>query len=532
MNSEGTKPASHEASTFSDFLRVLRRRKLIIIQAAIIVPVIAVVLSVRKPHLYEATAAVLISNQNLAATLAGVPYTSSSTDPTQFAQTQAFLASSPTVADLVVAENTAKGKAALPSMTRGTLLSQLSVGPASDPDLLRFSYTSLDPLRAVAFVNAYAQGFTTYTQNLNTGAITAAQQAVQKQLNHLKAIGQGTSDVYNSLLSKEQNLETVALLEKSNSYVARNATVATLIQPKPKRDGLLGLGLGIVLGIALAFLREATDTRIRSAAEIGERLGLPLLGRLIEPSRRSKAGYDLDVLADPHGVGAESFRMLRTNIELASVGFESKIVMVTSAVEEEGKTTTISNLAVAMARAGRHVILVDLDLRRPAVERFFGLESRLGLTDVALGDITLEQALRPAALGEFEDSVTAPGSLYVLPAGSLPPDAGEWLGNSVVGDILEQLAANADIVLIDTPPILHVGDAMALSPRVDAILLVVRLSLARRAALTELRRLLSTAPAHKLGFIVTGAEQEKGGDLGSYLPRAYSHYDREADLVR
>jgi capsular exopolysaccharide synthesis family protein len=526
VNTDETTKGSYEASTLGDFLRVVRRRKLIILLATIVVPAVAVFVSMRKPDLYSASAAVLISDQNLAATLAGVPDTSATGDPVRFAATQAFLAGSPQVAQLVV--NAAK----VPGLTTGAVLSRVNIQPATNTDVLRFGIVEADPALAIKLVNTYAEQFAAYRQQLDVGAVTEAITAIDQQLQSLKGSGQGTSAAYDALLGKEQDLQTVADLEKNNSFVARRASGATLIQPRPKRDGMLGLGLGVVLGLALAFLREATDTRIRSAAEIGERLQLPLVGRLIEPSRRAKAGYDLEVLAEPHGIAAESFRMLRTNIELGNVGHDHRIVMVTSAVEEEGKTTTISNLAVAMARAGRHVILVDLDLRRPAIERFFGLESRLGLTDVALGDITLQQALRPAALGEFEDSVTAPGSLYVLPAGSLPPDAGEWVGNQVVSDILEQLAANADIVLIDTPPILHVGDAMALSAHVDAMLLVVRLSLARRAQLSELRRLLATVPCHKLGFVVTSAEREKGADPGTYLPRAYSHFDRETDLVR
>jgi capsular exopolysaccharide synthesis family protein len=286
-----------------------------------------------------------------------------------------------------------------------------------------------------------------------------------------------------------------------------------------------------VLGIALAFLREATDTRIRSAAEIGERLGLPLLGRIPEPSRRARAGYDLEMLAEPHGVSAEAFRMLRTSVELANVNQRDRLIMVTSALQEEGKTTTVSNLAVAMARAGRHVILVDLDLRRPAVDRFFGLEGARGVTDVVLGDTTLDEALRPATLGEFDDSVSSPGSLYVLPAGTLPPDPGEWVGNVVVGDLLESLVERADVVLVDTPPILHVGDAMALSAHIDAMLFVVRLSIARRPAMSEARRLLDTSPTKKLGFIVTDAAHEMDPNAGYYLPRSYKS-ELETELIR
>jgi len=202
--------------------------------------------------------------------------------------------------------------------------------------------------------------------------------------------------------------------------------------------------------------------------------------------------------------------------------------VITSAVELEGKSTTIANLAVALARSGERVILADLDLRRPYVERFFDLHGP-GLTDIALGQAELDDALVPilipGAVGRNGNVVGAydtvrgldpdkPGSLQVLPVGPLPPDPGEFVGSRRLEGILEELRERADTVLLDAPPVLHVGDAMTLSTKVDGLIVVSRLNVVRRHMLAELRRHLAASPTTKLGFLLTGAGDEQSYGYG------------------
>jgi Mrp family chromosome partitioning ATPase len=199
--------------------------------------------------------------------------------------------------------------------------------------------------------------------------------------------------------------------------------------------------------------------------------------------------------------------------------------MVTSGLEREGKSTTLANLAVAMARSGRSVILVDLDLRRPLVDAIFDVARQPGVTDVAVGSVTLADALvdvpvgraptngggSTAVLGADQPGWTtrpaAPeGSLRVLTSGPLPPDPGEFVGTERMAEILRDLRRLADVVLVDAPPLFHVGDGLVLSAQVDAALLVTRIGVIRRPMVDELRRLVLTMPAAKLGVVVTGAQ--------------------------
>ncbi len=527
---------THE-SALRQYLQVIRRRKWIVLLCAIAVPAAAVAFSLHQEKKYQASAEVLLSRQNLSTSLNGVNDPSLSIDPARLAQTQADLARVPPVIERTL-EKTGT------TMTIKAFSAASSVSTKTGADLLTFKFTSRDAALASKLATAYAASYISYRHELDTSALATARSQVQEKVAQLEAEGNTKSALYASLVDRDQQLATMQALQTSNASLVREAQGASQVQPKPKRNGILGLLLGLVLGIGLAFLREALDTKVRSGEEVSRKLGLPILARLPEPPKEFRNADRLAMLADPEGHSAEPYRVLRTNVEFANLEAKARAIMVTSALENEGKSTTAANLAISLARGGKRVILVDLDLRRPYLHKFFPLGRRPGFTDIALRHVAVEDALAPYPLSDGPNwslksrraktngAVTIAGTLDVIGSGPLPPNPGEFLGSSIVNSILDDLVRRADVVIVDTAPLLAVGDALALTAKVDAFLLVTRIDKLRRPTVRELERILVASPAKPMGIAITAAETDEAYGYGYYsYRRNYTSYLRRSDQV-
>jgi succinoglycan biosynthesis transport protein ExoP len=451
------------APSLLDYLRVLARRKLVFLLILLLVPATAVAVSLSQAPTYRASAEVLLTSQNMGDSASGVPPVY--VDPARVAQTRAALARVPAVVDQVLAEVPGAG------LDRTEFLESSTVSTTLGSDLLTFSVENSDPNLAMQLATEYAHAFTEYQQQLEP---------------------------------------------TPSAQVVREADQAPKVGPRTVRNGLIALCLGLVLALIIVFLVDALDTRVRSVDSIREALGLPLLGRLAAPPARLREGNSLVMLADPTSREAESFRVLRATLDFANAEHGSRTIMITSAVDGEGKSTTVANLAVALARAGRRVVLVDADVGRPNLHRLFSLDERPGLTDLEPGDTRLEDTLRPIGLTEeaFEAEHSSArmdriGSLEVLPGGSALQDPDELGFENAVGRIIERLRDRVDLVLVDAPPLLK-GHAIALSAHVDAVVVVVRLKALRTSALQDMSRILEASPATKLGFVLTGVDRTEG----------------------
>jgi Mrp family chromosome partitioning ATPase len=229
------------------------------------------------------------------------------------------------------------------------------------------------------------------------------------------------------------------------------------------------------------------------------------------------------MLSAPLSADAEPYRFLRASLDVNNSKLQAKTIIVTSAMDGEGKTTTAANLAIALARSGRDVILADFDLRRPRAQHLFDLDGSPGLAEISDGRATLDEALLSVWFARDETpargkgrSSRGTGKLAVLTAGLAPPDP-DTLASDATASIVESLRERADVVVIDVAPLLPVGDAIALSSVVDAIVLVVRRDI-RSSTLDSVSRVLSSFPVPTIGFVVTGAEWGEAFELYRYPP--------------
>ncbi|TNM61045.1 polysaccharide biosynthesis tyrosine autokinase [Streptomyces sp. NP160] len=317
-----------------------------------------------------------------------------------------------------------------------------------------------------------------------------------------------------------EDLERPAPSEASTVKVTviEPATAPTRpISPRLSTDLAVGLLLGAFVGLGLAIARHQLDSTVHGAQELQEFLGTSPLG-VVTADRRAAESV---TAVEPGQLWAEAYRSVRDNLRFVDVDAPPRTVVVTSATPSEGKSTTACNLAIALAQAGQRVVLVDADLRRPAIATYLGLEGGAGLTDVLSGAAALEDLLQP--------SVTP--SLSVLAAGRTPPDPATLLGSHQMEVLLAKLAAENDVVVIDAPPVLPVADAGILANAADGALLVVRHDRAKRQQVQAAVERLTASQGRLLGTVLTFVPR-RSLSAGYGYGYGYGHEERSGGRRR
>ena len=492
--------------TIADYLAVVRRYKSLILLVAIVVPIVAYAVSARQQEVYRSTADVLINREDLGTTVTGLSTQTAYTDAERYMRNQAALARVPAVADAAIAKTQLRDRV-------GTdLLGSSDVAPRASTDVLTFSVYDNDPGIAGQLAAAYAEAFTKYRLEMETTGLARARREVQTRLAEMRAAGNRDAETYRELVRKAEDLRTLEYLQ-TPATVLRAAARGAQVAPTPKRNATLGLALGLVLGIGAAFLLNALDRRIRHADVVEHELQVPLLAKLPTPGR----GVAATILDRAPDETTEAVARFRASFDYANQSLSARTVMITSAGPREGKSTTVANLAIALSRAGRHVVLVDLDLRRPMLSRLFHLPDGPGFTDFASRDTELVDVLQPVGVAPLRARVASiassdgnQGRLEVITTGRTRVEPAAFVESSGLTEALHALRGYAEIVLIDAPPLLATGDSIALTGKVDAVLLVSRLGTLTRPTLQELARVLRRSPAPVLGLVATGAELDEG----------------------
>ena len=379
-------------------------------------------------------------------------------------------------------------------------------------------------------------------ENLLTSAFDHQKQEAN-QLNEsgieyiaLRRDADSNRQLYQSLLQRLKEASVTAGLRSSNIRVVDVARIPTApAKPNVPRNIALGFLLGLVGGVALAFLQESMDTTVSSLEELSAITALPMLGtiplQLAENGRRLIAGASIGAEsatagpvthARPKSEAAESYRALRTSILLSSFGAPPKVVLVTSALPQEGKTTVSTNSAVVLAQKGARVLLVDADLRRPGIGKSLGLKASGGLSTLLSGVDMMENVVVPF-----------PGlpHLQVLPAGPIPPNPVELLGSSVMKDFIARWRNEFDHIIFDTPPCLSVTDSVLLSVEADRVILVARYGQTPKGAVRQASELLLQVNARVMGVVLNAfnVRSEDGNyHYGSkYSGRYFQQTDEE-----
>lgn len=310
-----------------------------------------------------------------------------------------------------------------------------------------------------------------------------------------------------ALGDRVKELESGKLNPVKVQLLDRALLPTTPSSPRPKLDLALGTGLGLAVGLLLVGLLETLDRSIKTPAQGQKAFNAPLLG--LVPRRRN--GPSL-VVTSTSGVEGEPYRTLRTAVQFTDLDVDMRTLLITSATPGDGKTTTAANLAIALAEAGDRVVVIDGDLRRATLAEVFGLEAEVGLGAVIRRQVRLEDALQMWG-----------NRLAVLPAGRpLPPNPSEVLGSQLMAALLDELVALADVVIIDTPPVLPVTDAVALATQVDGVVLVARHGKTSRSAAAEARRRLDAVGANVVGFVLNAVPARDGADY--YAEYAYGEH--------
>jgi len=352
------------------------------------------------------------------------------------------------------------------------------------------------------------------------GALQAAEQGAQaSELGRLQDQLAQYRSSYSTLVSSYSN---VGLAEASSGDTVNVVSPAPVpsapFRPQVAQNTLLAAVVGAMLAAGVAFLIEYLDDTVKEPADVAA-AGLGVLATIQRIRDKGKGrSSGLFAMTDAQSLVAESYRTLRTNLQFSPLDKLLHTLVVASAVASEGKTTTAANLAVVMAQAGKRVVLVDADLRRPAVHKMFDLPNHHGVTD----------ALRksPAALNGYLHA-TQVKNLQVLTSGPLPPNPQELLGSQRMQDLLQEIEQVADLVVIDTAAALPVADVNVLAARTDGVLMVVNAGKTRRAALHQAAANLRRVGGNVLGIVFNMVDQRSTRSYYSQYHYYLSGYEPE-----
>jgi succinoglycan biosynthesis transport protein ExoP len=405
----------------------------------------------------------------------------------------------------------------------------ISAAEVGQTNVIAVTAVSPEPARAARIANAYASAFVSWSTATSISNLAVAEGQLNKQISAIgKEIGKLplSSVAQLTALSNQQavlrgqlaQLQVAGATASTGLELVTPATAPTSpSSPKPSQNALLGLLAGLVLGIGAAFLRDNLDDTLTTGEAVERVSGAPVLATVpMVASWRKNASPVVISVSEPNSQSAEAYRSLRTSLQFVRNDGTVRTILVTSPSAGDGKTATVVNLGAVFAQAGARVVLVPCDLRRPGLGQFHAPTGHAELSSVLTGQQPLDRALSP---------VPGVDGLWALGTREVVENPTELLGGARMRPLVDELATRFDIVLIDSPPVLPVADALILSGYADAVLLVVAAGHTRRGELRRATEKLAQASAPVVGVVLNKATAQHGYGYGyGYGGYGYSPY--------
>ena len=505
---------TRETLELRDYLRVIKERFWVLPAAVLVILVVTLVVSFLSTPMYKTSARLLYQKNNLEQVVFGAQvFTNTNQD--REVQTGAILVKLDPVAQAVKEELDSQ-------LSASALLGMVSIKSQTTSNVVDIIVVGADAAEAAAVANAFADQFVLFRRNADRATVEEARRLVDTELKSLSR-AELESDRGLKLKEKFDNLRIIEAMQNGGFTVVQRASVPTgPFSPTPLRDGVIAIVLGLVAGVGLAFLLDYLDKAVKDEKALERALGAPVLTKVPLLGLRKR---DAEVDWSPEAVGfskrpvlLEAFRTLRSNLEFFAIEKRQSTWLITSSEPQEGKSTTAVNLALSMAISGKRVVVIDADLRRPVIHEYVGVAQAPGLSNLLAGASRLEEALQLVKADEF----LPPGSrrrqgegrsglmhrnIYVLASGPIPPNPAELLSSARMGELIKELGAMSDCVLIDAPPALAVSDAATMSRHADGVVVVARLGSTSRDQVHEVREVFERAKARIVGAVAFEAKK-------------------------
>jgi polysaccharide biosynthesis transport protein len=500
----GEPPASGENPSI---LAVLRRRWTVIVLVMLVAGGASAAVAYLKSDTYESTAK-LMFRQTIGPELNAIGLVSGTADADKLAADSVQVVDSQRVAHATSRELRNRNV----DMWPNDVQNDVTVFSSKDSDVVDITATAGSASRAALIANVYAKHAKRLAERDQRALASKALQNVTKQLENLPPDTGGESGPATKLHDDAARLRTLVDVGTGSPQIIQQGYVPANQAGNAVQTIILGVLLGIVLGVGLALLREQGDPRLHRADQVSAAYEAPVL-TTVPRNRKLKRNKPFSDL--PPEV-AEAFRMLHMNLRFGATG-PARSVLITSSRSREGKTTIAWNLASAAASAGLSVALVEADLRRPTLAKRYGLRSQPGLTEALLVEVAIPDAVQAALTHREGIQNDRPRALHVVTAGQVPANPSALMQSSIMLRVLDALRNDHDLVVIDTPPLAHVSDAIALLRHVDGVLVTASVGFTRGPEAERLKDQLQSLGARVLGVVANGGSALHGY---AYAPRA------------